>query len=65
MASFSTGQGAAERFVQEVGGSFLQSPVVKVDRNGDTVEVTVRGRAISLVPLLNLTVEQVARAPME
>ncbi|MFF3671599.1 TadE family protein [Microtetraspora malaysiensis] len=64
-SSLSAGQGTAERFARQVGGSFLQSPTVNVDRTGDTVVVTVRGQAISLVPLLNLTVEQVARAPME
>jgi len=64
-SSFTAGQGMAERFAQEVGGSFLQSPVVNVGRAGNTVVVTVRGQAISLVPLLDLTVEQEARAPLE
>ncbi|GII52805.1 hypothetical protein Pth03_11940 [Planotetraspora thailandica] len=64
-SSLSAGQATAERFAQEVGGSFLQSPVVNVGRAEDTVVVTVQGQAVSLVPLLDLTVDQVARAPLE
>ncbi|GAA4561102.1 TadE/TadG family type IV pilus assembly protein [Planotetraspora kaengkrachanensis] len=64
-SSLSAGQVTAERFARQVGGSFLLSPAVNVGRTEDTVVVTVRGQAVSLVPLLDLTVDQVARAPME
>ncbi|WP_370026411.1 TadE/TadG family type IV pilus assembly protein [Planotetraspora sp. GP83] len=64
-SSLSAGQAAAERFVRQVGGSFLTSAQVGAERNTDTVVVTVRGQAISLIPLLTLSVEQVSRAPAE
>ncbi|MFI6321598.1 TadE/TadG family type IV pilus assembly protein [Nonomuraea sp. NPDC050556] len=64
-SSTGAGQGAAQRVISQVGSSFLLGPSVSVSRTGDTFEVEVRGEAISLVPLLTLKVEQVARAPIE
>ncbi|MGW4796688.1 TadE family protein [Nonomuraea sp. NPDC004297] len=64
-SSPSAGQATAERFVREAGGSFLTRPKIAVTRHADTLEVSVSGETISLVPLLTLTVSQVARAPIE
>ncbi|MBE1584586.1 TadE/TadG family type IV pilus assembly protein [Nonomuraea angiospora] len=64
-SSPSAGQATAERFIREIGGSFLTHPKVALTRDVDTLEVSVSGQAISLVPLLTLTVTQVARAPIE
>lgn len=64
-STLSAGHEAATRFASEVGGSFLGSPTVSVDRRADVVTVTVSGQAISLVPLLRVPVNQVARAPLE
>ncbi|MFG1697252.1 TadE/TadG family type IV pilus assembly protein [Nonomuraea sp. NPDC049309] len=64
-SSLSAGQATAERFIRQAGGSFLTHPKVAITRDANTVEVSVSGQAISLVPLLNLTVTQVARAPIE
>jgi Flp pilus assembly protein TadG len=64
-SSLSAGQATAERFIHQVGGSFLTHPKVAVIRDTNTVEVSVSGQAIALVPLLTLTVTQVARAPVE
>lgn len=64
-SGLAAGQAAAERFVRQVGGSFLTSPEISVERRADTVVVEVRGQAISLIPLLPLGVRQVARAPVE
>jgi Flp pilus assembly protein TadG len=61
----SAGQTTAERFVRDAGGSFLTRTKIAVTRDADTLEVSVSGEAISLVPLLTLTVTQVARAPIE
>ncbi|WP_405394923.1 TadE/TadG family type IV pilus assembly protein [Microbispora hainanensis] len=55
----------AERFAQRVGGSFLLAPHAIAGRTGGTVSVTVQGEALALVPLLKLTVTQVAHAPIE
>ncbi len=64
-SSLSAGQATAERFIRQVGGSFLTRPKVSVARDADTLEVSVSGQAINLIPLLTLTVTQVARAPVE
>lgn len=64
-SSPSAGQATAEHFIQQAGGSFLTRPKVTVTRDADTLEVSVSGQAISLVPLLPLAVTQVARAPVE
>ncbi|GLX05709.1 TadE/TadG family type IV pilus assembly protein [Microbispora sp. NBRC 16548] len=64
-SSLSAGQATAERFIQQVGGSFLTSAKVSVERTADSLSVAVSGQAISLIPLLPLDVEQVARAPVE
>ncbi|MFB4269630.1 TadE family protein [Nonomuraea sp. GTA35] len=64
-SGMSAGQTTAERFVREAGGSFLTRTKIAVTRDADTLEVSVSGEAISLVPLLTLTVTQVARAPIE
>ncbi|WP_081903711.1 TadE/TadG family type IV pilus assembly protein [Microbispora rosea] len=55
----------AERFAQRVGGSFLISAHATAGRTGGTVSVTVQGEALTLVPLLKLTVSQIAHAPIE
>ncbi|MEV0623981.1 TadE family protein [Nonomuraea sp. NPDC050404] len=64
-SSPSAGQSTAERFIRQTSGSFLTSSKVAITRHADTLEVSVSGQAISLVPLLTLTVTQVARAPIE
>lgn len=64
-SSSSAGQATAEHFIRQAGGSFLTRPEVTVTRDADTLEVSVSGQAISLVPLLPLAVTQVARAPVE
>ncbi|WP_165900640.1 pilus assembly protein [Microbispora hainanensis] len=64
-SSLSAGQATAERFIRQVGGSFLTSARVSVERTADSLSVAVSGQAISLIPLLPLDVEQVARAPVE
>ncbi|MEU6720739.1 TadE family protein [Nonomuraea sp. NPDC046802] len=64
-SSPSAGQTTAERFIHQAGGSFLTHPKVAVTRDTDTLEISVSGQAITLVPLLTLTVTQVARAPIE
>ncbi|MEU8196241.1 TadE/TadG family type IV pilus assembly protein [Microbispora amethystogenes] len=64
-SSLSAGQATAERLIRQVGGSFLTSAKVSVERTADSLSVAVSGQAISLIPLLPLDVEQVARAPVE
>ncbi|WP_433432237.1 TadE/TadG family type IV pilus assembly protein [Nonomuraea sp. CA-141351] len=64
-SSLEAGKAAAARFAREAGGSFLLSPAVDVKRGGDTVTVTVHGQAISLIPLLTISIDQVAQAPVE
>ena len=64
-ASPSAGQATAERFIREAGGSFLTHAKVAITRDASTLEVSVSGQAITLVPLLTLPVTQVARAPIE
>lgn len=58
--------GTALTFARSNGEGFLQSP--SVDTSGSTattIVVRVRGTAISLVPGLQLRVDQVARGPVE
>ncbi|WP_158558047.1 TadE/TadG family type IV pilus assembly protein [Spongiactinospora gelatinilytica] len=64
-AGLTTGQTAARDFLRQTGGNFLTSPSVRAERTGGSVQMVVTGRAISLIPLLDLGVEQVARAPLE
>lgn len=64
-SDLSAGTVVAEKFARKVGGSLLISPQVSVGRTGDTVSVTVQGEALTLVPLLKLSVSQVANAPIE
>ncbi|MDF5758422.1 TadE family protein [Spongiactinospora sp. TRM90649] len=59
------GRAAARNFIRQTGGSFLTSSSVRAERTRDSVQVVVTGRAISLIPLFDLGVEQVARAPLE
>ncbi|NBE91848.1 MULTISPECIES: TadE family protein [unclassified Nonomuraea] len=64
-STLSAGQASAERFIRQAGGSFLTHPDVAITHDTDTLEVSVSGQAVSLVPLLTLPVTQVARAPIE
>jgi hypothetical protein len=64
-ADLSHGQAGAERFLRQAGGSFLTSATVRVEHDAGTVEVAVSGQALSLIPLLTIGVEQVARGPVE
>jgi len=61
-----TASSTALSFAHSVGGGFLLSPTA--DSSGSTsatVTVHVRGQAVSLIPWLHLSVDQVARGPVE
>jgi TadE-like protein len=53
-------------FARTVGNGFLLSPRVDTSgTNATTVVVRVQGRAVSLIPGLHLSIDQVARGPVE
>lgn len=53
-------------FAQTVGNGFLLSPRVDTSgTNATTVVVRVQGQAVSLIPGLRLSIDQVARGPVE
>ncbi|MFC0039560.1 TadE/TadG family type IV pilus assembly protein [Actinomadura rayongensis] len=56
---------AARRFAIESGDGILIQPKATLGGNADTVEITVTGEAVSLVPGLTLSISQTARAPRE
>jgi Flp pilus assembly protein TadG len=60
--------GAAERartFLAELGPRMLSNRTVTTQRTPETATVTVTGTVISLVPGLDLTVEESASGPVE
>lgn len=60
------GRTTALAFARSVGDGVLISPAVTTNgSNAETVVVRVTGRSVSLVPFLHLTVDQVARGPVE
>lgn len=61
------GRDAAAAFLRRAGGDdVLQGPSVTADRTATTATVTVRGRAMSLVPgLAGWSVTQTASGPVE
>jgi hypothetical protein len=64
-AGLAAGRAAAQDFIRHSGGSFLTAPVVRAERDRHSMQVSVHGQAISLIPMLPLGVDQVARAPLE
>jgi hypothetical protein len=58
------GESSAERFLARA-GDWLVDPKVRVERDGTQVRTTVTGRALSLLPGVDLTVSQTARGEVE
>ncbi len=57
---------AAVAFARTTAGLYLESPEASAaGSDGQTVQITVRGRVPSLVPGVPIEVSQVARAPVE
>ena len=56
---------AALRFATESGDGILLGPDAALGGDADTIEITVTGEAVSLLPGLTLTISQTARAPRE
>ena len=53
-------------YAKTTGDGFLLSPTVDTSgTNSTTIVVRVRGQAVSLIPGLSLSVDQVARGPVE
>lgn len=60
------GHTTALAFSRTVGDGVLIAPSVSTNgSNAQTVVVRVSGRSVSLIPFLHLTVNQVARGPVE
>lgn len=60
-----TGQSSARQVLEQSGG-FLQDSNVAVDRTGDTVTVDVTGRAVSMIPGVQLpAVHRTITGPVE
>lgn len=60
------GRTTALAFAKTVGDGVLLGPAVSTSgSNAQTIVVRVNGRSVSLVPFLHLTVDQVARGPVE
>lgn len=60
------GRTTAFAFAKTVGNGVLLAPSVSTSgSDAQTVVVRVTGRSVSLVPFLHLTVDQVARGPVE
>lgn len=60
------GAATALAFTRTAGNGFLLSPMVDTNgSNATTVVCRVRGKAVSLIPGLHLSVDQVARGPVE
>lgn len=65
-AHLGDGRTTALAFAKTVGDGVLLAPSVSTSgSNAQTVVVRVTGRSVSLVPFLHLTVDQVARGPVE
>jgi Flp pilus assembly protein TadG len=65
-ASRAAGPGTAVAFARQHASAFLLSPAASAAGSGPgTVQITVTGRAPSLVPGLSVRVTEVARAPVE
>lgn len=65
-AHASDGRTTALSFARTVGDGVLLAPAVSTrGSNAQTVVVRVSGLSVSLVPFLHLTVNQVARGPVE
>jgi Flp pilus assembly protein TadG len=56
---------AARAFAVQSGDGILLRPEVVLGGDADTIEITVNGEAVSLVPGLTLSISQTARAPRE
>ena len=63
--SAAAGQDRAQAMIAAAGSQVLLSPSVSASRGSDTVDVEVRGRAVSVVPGLSLPVRATAAGPVE
>jgi Flp pilus assembly protein TadG len=64
-ASAEAGQARALDFLSQAAPRLIASPVVTATRDAEVATVTVRGAVASLVPGLQLTVQEEARATVE
>ncbi len=63
--SESSAEERARRFLDELGPGMLTTRDVRVDRTAETATVTVTGSVVSLVPGLDLEIEETASGPVE
>lgn len=55
----------ADGFLHRIAGTLVESPQITGSRTATQATVTVRGRVVSVVPLLHLTVTQTVTLPSE
>lgn len=60
-----TAGATALRFARTSGNGFLLAPAAETSAGSTTLAVRVHGESVSLIPGLHLTVDQVARGPVE
>lgn len=64
-SSLDAGRQATVDYLKETAGGLIVAPQVTADRAGDLVTVTVTGKAMSVVPFLNLGIEASQSGPVE
>lgn len=63
--SVTTGQQAAESYLQRTSSGILSDVTITVTSDGDTVTTTVTGTSLSLIPGVAIEVSQSSVAPVE
>lgn len=63
--SAAAGQDRARAMITAAGSQVLLGPTISASRGSDSVDVEVRGRAVSVVPGLSLPVRATAAGPVE
>ena len=63
--SVMAGQEQGEQVMATLGRGLLVSPVVSVERTGGEARVEVTGYAEQIIPMLHLSIDAVAAAPLE
>lgn len=64
-ASAGAGQAQADAVLNENGRSLIQGTTVTPYRDGMLARVTVTGTALTVVPVLHLSIQETATAPVE
>jgi hypothetical protein len=63
--SAAAGQDRARAMIARAGSQVLLGPTVTASRGSDSVDIEVKGHAVSVVPGLNLPVRATAAGPVE